>query len=187
MSESSKGIHPERLKSFVRHVCIVAKKHRDREKARSELQGQIKRLKRFSSKKKEMEMDEELKELNRKISFVLEKEAQLLRIGKEESAASKDLMYNVVNNRDKINQMNESIRDIKERLKDYIELKTEREKKINKLEKKIRAKTEKKKDVSLLKNKLKSLEALYNKLKKKGVDISRVESRIEDLKLRLMV
>ena len=57
--EGSSEIHPRRLKSFVRHLCVVAKKHKDREEARAELQKQVSGLKRFSSKKKEMDQDHE--------------------------------------------------------------------------------------------------------------------------------
>ena len=183
MNETSK-IHPKKLKSLVRHVCVIAKKHKDREKARVELKNQIKKIKRFSSKKKEM--DEELKELDRKISLVLEKEMQLLGIEQGESFGAKELMKDVTENKDRIRQINESIIQIKERLEDYIKVKTERERKIDKLENKIKAKFEEKKNISLLRNKLKKLEGLYNKLKNRGIDVSRVESKIEDLRLRLM-
>jgi len=182
-SQSSDKINPERLKSFVRNVCVIAKKHKDREKARVDLQKQMQRLKRFSYKKKEM--DEELKELNRKISLVLEKEMQLLGIEQGESAASKELMRNVAENKEKIRQMNDSINELKLKLEDYIRFKTEREKKINELEKRIRAKAGEKKNISLLKRKLDDLEVVYNKLKKKGLDVSRVADRIQNLKLQL--
>jgi len=181
--ESSQSISQKRLKGFVRNLCIVAKKHKDREEARAGLQGQIKRLKRFSSKKKEM--DEELRELDRKVSLVLEKEKGLSGVNKGESAASKRLMKNVIENKDRIKQMNDSISDIKQRMEEYINFKTARNKKIQELEKKIRTKSGAKSDVSSLRKKLKSLESLYDKLKQKGVDVSRVSSKIEDLKLRL--
>lgn len=183
--ESSQKINPRRLKSFVRHICVIAKKHKEREEARAELQNQLKRLKRFSSKK--MGMDDELKELDRKISLVLEKEMELLGIRQGESGVSKELMNRVLDNRERIRSINYSINEIRERLEDYIRMKTERERRINELEEKIRAKVGKKKNVSLLRNKLKKLETMYNKLKKKGIDVSRVESRINSLKLRLMV
>lgn len=182
-AESSQGIHPERFKSFVRHVCVVAKRHRDREEARAELQNQIKRLKRFSSKKREM--DEELRELDRKISLVLEKEIQLLGIGKEESAASKELMQDVAENRERARQISNSINEIRSKLDSYINMKMGREKRIAELECKIRARAAKKKDIPLLRDRLRRLEGLYHKLKQKGVDASRIESRIEGLKLRL--
>jgi len=183
MDESSQGIDPRRLKGFVRHVCVIAKKQKDRDKAHVEMQKQMQRLKRFSSKKKEM--DEELRELNRKVSLVLEKEAQLLGIEKGESTASNELMKGVSENKQKIDYMNDSINSLKESIDNYIKSKMEREKKIDALEKKIRAKSKKKEGVSLLKRKLKSLETMYDNLKKKGVDVSKVEGRIQDLKLRL--
>ena len=182
MEETSK-LDTNRLKSFVRHTCIIAKKHKDREEARSEMYKQMQRLKKFSSKKKEM--DQELKELDRKISLVLEKEAQLLGTTQQETTASKALMQQSMENKAKINQIYNSINELNERLRNYVQIKTERERKINDLEKKIRSKTKAKKDISSLKNKLKQLEAHYNKLKNKGLDLSRVEEKIKTLKARL--
>ena len=141
------------------------------------------RLKRFTTKKKEM--DEELKELGKKVSLVLEKEMQLLGVKNKEDVFSKELMDEVMENREKIKQINTSISEIKESLRNYVERKTERERKIEELEQKIRGKAQSKKDISLLKNKLKNLEALQNKLKSKGVDVSSISGRIENLKLRL--
>lgn len=182
---SSGRINPERLKSFVRNVCIVAKKHKEREEARAELEEQLRRLKRFSSKKKEM--DEELKELNRKISLVLEKEVRLLGIERGEGAVSRELMRNVAANGYKMGLINNSIKDIKAKLDKYIQMKTERERRVKELEKRIKSKITESDDVSLLRNRLMDLVALYNRLRKQGVDVSRVESRIGDLRLRLMV
>ncbi len=184
MEEISK-LDPNSLKSFVRHVCVIAKKHKDREIARSDMYKQMQKLKKFSSKKKEM--DEELKELNSKISLVLEKEAQLLGTKQGESAASKELIEKTMENKAKIEQIYNLINEVNERVRNYTEIKTERERKIKELEKKIRTKSKSNKQISLLKNKLKALEATYNKLKNKGLDVSRVAEKIEALKLRLSV
>jgi len=181
--ETSQKMDPNRLKSFVRHVCIISKKHKDREQARVDLQRQMQRLKRFSSKKKEM--DEELKELNKKVSLVLEKERQLLGIEKGESEASKQMMRMAMENKEAVRKLNNSIDELKGRLRNYVEMKTKRTRRINELERKIKGKVRKRKDVSLLKAKLKKLEDMYNRLKKKGVDVSRIEGKITDLKLRL--
>ncbi len=181
-SESSKGIDPKRLKGFVRHVCVIAKKHKDSEKAHVEMQKQMQRLKKFTTKKKEM--DEELKELDNKISLVLEKESRLIGLRKGEAGFSNELMKEVSENKQMICRMNDSIDSLKENMDTYIKFKMEREKKIDALEKKIRAKS-KRKDVSGLKTKLKSLESMYEDLKKKGVDVSKVRGRIQDLKLKL--
>lgn len=180
--ESSKRIHPRKLKAFVRHICVMAKRHKDREDARSELQIQLKSLKRFSSKKKEM--DQELRELDRKISLVLDSERKLLGTQEKESAASRDLMNKVVENKKKIDQINNSLNDIKERLIDYKKIKSKREKIISDLDKKIKSKVGKKSDAAL-KTKLDKLEAMYSNLKKKGVNVNRVKHKIDYLKLRL--
>lgn len=182
-SKDAKRIDPNRLKRFVKHMCILAKKHKDREQARIDLNRQMERLKRFSSKKKDM--DEELKELNRKISLVLEKESELVGIKRVENSASKQIMSLAVENKYRIGQINESINEIKSRLKGYIEARTSRERKILALENKIKNKVKTKKGVLLLKNKLRKLEQLYGRLKKKGGDANRIENRIKGLKLKL--
>jgi len=185
MEESSEKIHPRKLKSFVRHVCVVAKRHKEREVARAELEEHIKKLRRFSSKKREM--DEQLTELHRKVNLVLDKEAKLLGMERGESAASKELMKNVSANKDKIGHINDSIDGLKDKLDDYVQVKTKRERMIMELEKRISSKVGKKKDISSLRKKLKTLEVSYKKLKMGGVDVSRIEAKIDGLKLRLMI
>ncbi len=139
MEESSqiKIINPKGLKRFVRHLCVIAHKYNNREKARADLQEQLQKLKRFSSKKKEM--DEELKELNAKLSLVLEKELQLVGIKQDESIRSKELLTAINENKNKIDQIKESVNEIKERIRNYIEAKSEREIKIDRLEQKIKS------------------------------------------------
>ena len=53
--EISQQISTKRLKGFVRHACIIAKKYKDREDARADLDDQIERMRRFSLRKKEMD------------------------------------------------------------------------------------------------------------------------------------
>ena len=117
--------------------------------------------------------------------MVLEKEAQLIGNTQRETTASKALMEKSMENKAKIDQVYNAINELNQRVRSYTEAKTQREREINELERKIRAQAKTKKDTSLLKNKLKTLEATYNKLKNKGLDISRVEEKIEALKLRL--
>ena len=117
--------------------------------------------------------------------MVLEKEMELLGVRQSESSASKELMRMAEENREKIKQLNSTIGGLKEMIKSYAEMKMERERRIDELEMKIRAKAHKKKDVSLLKNKLKQLEGMYNKLKKKGVDVSSIANKIGSLKARM--
>ena len=130
-------------------------------------------------------MDEELIELNKKISMVLEKESELVGIKKIESSASKQIMNLAIENKYRIGQINDSIDEIKSRLQGYIEARTARERKIYALENKIRGKFKTKKEVVLLKNKLKKLEQLYAGLKKKGGDVNSIESRIKGLRMKL--
>jgi chromosome segregation ATPase len=183
MTDNSDGIHPRRLKSFVRHLCLISKKHKDRENALLDLRKQIAKIKKVSSKK---DITGEMNELDSRIALVLEKERQLLGVKQEEHASSRILRSNVRDNEEKIIQINNSLADIRKKLYGYIEAKTKREKRIDELEKRIRAKANKKENVTLLKSKLKKLESMYDKLNSKGVDVSKVSTKIEDLKLRLM-
>ena len=183
MNDNSEGIHPRRLKSFVRHLCVISKKHKDRENDLVNLKKQIDKIKKTSSKK---DMNNEMEKLDAQISLVLEKERVLSGVKHGEHASSKTLMSNVEKNKEKIDQINGSLVDIRKKLHGYMQVKTERERKIDELEKRIRAKANKKENVTLLKSKLKKLESIYDKLNKEGVDVSRVSSKIEDLKLRLM-
>ena len=185
MESTESSIAPRRLKRFVRHLSVITKRHQDREKARVEMREQMERLKKFSTKKKEM--DEELRELDSKVSEVLEREKDLLSMEKAGSSSSGDLMRKTIENRQMINEMKDSLSQIKDRLETYIDVKTERQRKINHLEKKIRSKVKVKNDLSSFKKRLASLEELYERLKREGEDVSRVEDRIKDLKLRLSV
>jgi len=185
MESTESSIAPKRMKSFVRHLCVIAKQHQDKEKARVEMKQQMEKLKRFTSKKKEM--DEELQELDRKVSEVLEKEKSVLGLQRAGSSSSDHLMKKTMENREMINDMRNSLSQIKDKMDSYIEAKTRRQRKINALEQKIRSKVNAKKKTSLLRDRLGELETLYNKLKRSGADVSRVEDRIEDLKLRLIV
>ena len=176
-------ISSRRLKSFVRNLCLITKRHQDREKARIELKKKIMELKRFTSKKKEM--DQVLKELDDKISLVLEKERQLLGISQQGSGESRALTRNVLENQEKIKRLNYSIDALKQRIDDYIDIRTARDRRVKELESKIKQKVKVKEDFALLKGRLNRLENMYSKLKRQGANVTMVEDRINDLRLRL--
>ncbi|MEA2038021.1 MAG: hypothetical protein U9O94_11035 [Nanoarchaeota archaeon] len=182
MEQNSQHLNPGRLKNFVKHVCVIAKKHKDREFARTDMYKQIQKIKKFSSKKKEM--DQELKELNNKINLVLEKEAELLGYKQQNTTLSKELVQKVSENQSKIEQIFNSINNLNGRVKNYVDTKSEREKRIDELEKKIKHQA-KRKAVSPLRNKLETLEGKYIELKAKGLDVSKIEEKIKELKVRL--
>jgi predicted nucleic acid-binding Zn-ribbon protein len=176
--DSSQKIDKRRLKSFVRHLCFIAKKHKDKEEAKGELEKQIKKIKQFTSKKKGI--DKELKELNRKIALVLEKEMQLLG-----SSATKTLKSNVTHNNEEIKKMSDSMNSLKLKMENYMDFKTKRDRKIINLEKKIRDKADSKKSYDALKNQIKKTETQYRLLAKKGIQAHKIEQKINDLRIRL--
>jgi DNA repair exonuclease SbcCD ATPase subunit len=176
-------LHSARLKSFVRNMAIIARKHKEREEARAELEAQIERVKRFAAKKKDIDL--ELKDLDKKVSKVLEKEAKLLGVQRGERYAAREIIDNVTDNREKIKRINDTMALIHKKLDSYVKYKTARQARIDELETRIKEKFYKKKNVAMLRNKLKRAEIQLKRLKKKGADVSRLGQKIENLKARL--
>ena len=73
-------VHPSELKHFFRHVCIVGKRHGEKDKAREELNNQVKKIKKISlsGNAKQGSIEKEVEQLNSKIDAVLQKESRLL-------------------------------------------------------------------------------------------------------------
>jgi chromosome segregation ATPase len=82
----SVSINPGSLKRFTKHLCIIAKKHHEREAAHEELNDQLSKIKRISTNKRltKTALKSELNDLENKISLVLKKEAELYQSGKIE-------------------------------------------------------------------------------------------------------
>lgn len=189
-------ISPHTFKNFIRHLCIVTKKHEDRELAKQRLKQQLQRVKQVSLLgKKRWIIEEELKRLESKVADVLTKELEILSIGREDSRRIKDLKDRIQGlefqldearsykglelrgSNEKIEQLNNALLDMKGKLDSLI--KTKRRK---------RKKTTKQK-TSKLKLKIKGLEKKYLQLKKEGkfseAQLDRLEQRIDLLKSRV--
>ena len=155
---SSEHIDPAALKEFVRHVCIVIKKHHEREEARTGLERQIKKIKTISLAKnpKRWLIEKELKALNNKISLALEKESKLLGMGEKDSAVILELKNKIqqlerelmekeksetealAKNKEKIEEMDYTLKALKGKIEEIAVVKVEREKRIKELERRIK-------------------------------------------------
>jgi hypothetical protein len=78
------SINPVFLKRFTKHLCILAKKHHDRESAHQDLEEQLEKLKRISGSLSKSALKNEIKDLEKKINLVIRKEADLYQVGKIE-------------------------------------------------------------------------------------------------------
>ncbi|MBI2140461.1 hypothetical protein HYU14_06045 [Candidatus Woesearchaeota archaeon] len=75
MVESISEIDPERFKNFVRHICVVAKRHEDREESRMNLSRQVLAIR--SAHHAQGNMDREIEKLYHRIDDVLRNESRL--------------------------------------------------------------------------------------------------------------
>ena len=205
---SSEHIDPAALKEFVRHVCIVIKKHHEREEARTGLERQIKKVKTISLAKnpKRWLIEKELKVLNNKISLALEKESKLLGMGEKDSAVILELKNKIqqlereliekerseteglTKNKEKIEEMDYTLKALKSKIEEIAVVKVEREKRIKELERRIKgAPPTATQKTLLLRGQIKALEEKYNKMRSRysREDLKRVEGKIGFLKERL--
>lgn len=188
-------LSPTTFKSLVRHLCIVTKKHEDRELAKQRLKQQLQKVKQVSLLgKKRWVIEEELKRLENKIADVLTKELEILRLGREDSTTIRGLKDRIVrlefqldearsykglelSSNEKIEQLNNALSEMKEKLDSLVKTKQGRKRERKKVK------------TSKLKSKIKELEKKYLQLKKEGkfseAQLSRLEQRINLLKSRV--
>ncbi len=86
--ETSSDISAEGMKRFVKHLCLISKKYEQREKARGNLDNQIKKIKNITlqtQQPKKWLIEREINELERKMNIALENERKLLVRGAEDS------------------------------------------------------------------------------------------------------
>jgi hypothetical protein len=77
--EQKPELNPERLKKFVKHLCIVAKHYRERQDAKLELGRHIEKIRKSAGK-------ENISILSEKIDSLLEKQAKLAELGLRKKA-----------------------------------------------------------------------------------------------------
>ncbi len=204
-SEEVENLSERSLKNFMKHVLTVTKKEEDRAKARDALAKHLQKIKKEAktTKKSKDTLNKHLVELENKVQDLLEKEAKLLRGQEYENKTIQELRKkiedleeqliqkdaenrNLLNiNRENIQTMQISINALRAKLKEYIEERTERERKMLELENKINLKVRYKEPAALkkleqkyidLKNKEKSDEETLNKLRER-INLLREKAR----------
>ena len=78
-AEAVSDISSEGMRRFVRHLCVLSKRHEQRERARQGLDMQLRKVKEITltQKPRKRLIEQELRELERKISIAIENERRL--------------------------------------------------------------------------------------------------------------
>ncbi len=141
---------------FVKHLCLLSKKHDQREKSRDDLDRQLSRVKQITLTKtpRKWVIERELRELQRKISLALDNERKLVGMREADSSLVRQLKNeifkleyglkisdevkkeDVEKNREIISDLGNSIADLREKINSL----GAREERIKKLEKKVKRK-----------------------------------------------
>ncbi len=177
-------LDPDRFKRFVRHICFVAKKHRDRHDAHKNLERQLGRIKQLARVKN---IDEEIGKLQGNINEVLEKETRLFGIQQSQQAVSTELLNKVQESQDKVKAMQGAIEGMHGKLDRFLKERNERQERIQEIEERIKgaSSAEMHREDPLTK-KLSQLDRRCSFLKAKqapGVDV--LEKRICQLREKL--
>lgn len=152
-------VHSERLKSFFKHVCIVAQTYQERQVANDNLQKQIIRIKKISTGAHKGSFEHEVKKLESKIAKVVDKEAKLMKVDRKQNSIVKQLNARLKSvedelhdtkkskdtqsrsNRAKMETLKNSILGLKSQVDRLVEIKKEKDRREMELDKRIRAVT----------------------------------------------
>ena len=184
--EDISQLDPERFKRFVRHICFVAKKHKDRQDAHENLDNHLGRIKRLAKAKN---IDSEIEKLQNHIRDVLDKEAKLAGVQQSQQAVSKELWDKVQESQEKVKSVQCAIEGMHGKLDKFLKERNERQERIQEIEEKIKsASSAGNSQEDPLAKKLSQLERRYSFLKAMqapGVDV--LEKRIAQLRGKLAV
>ncbi len=166
-------IDAEKTRLLLRHLGKAAKSVNEKDTAKQKLQEQVSKLKKLSKAKG---YRKEMKELEKRLSDVVEKEEELIRHQKTKNVSNK--------------RMREKIEELEKRLTHYLEKRKIREKRIAVLEEKIRKRfMVEQNQIEIIEEQLKGLESLYKNIsgQKKHTknELAAVKNKIEKLKKRL--
>jgi len=152
METSLQDIEPKEIKDFFKHICFVINEYKERENARGELNGQIRKIREAPKK---WIFEREVKGLHEKVDKVLSTEKKLSgsrdyaklisnlndKIGFLEGQLAKvreERDEALFENRARISEIHDSVSHIKSRMYKFIKAKEERDKRLKELEKKIK-------------------------------------------------
>lgn len=191
----------EKLKSFFRHICIVVKRYNEREAAGISLKKQISKIKKFSKRHNKGKIEKEINRLEQRIHEALDKESKISMLGKKETSTVRELRaklkllekelaatkksrdIQLLENRSKIEKLNRQLTGLKSEVRSLIDLKSARHRRMEELEKKIRAAS--RPANASLKLKIERLESrskeLMNKTGNKE-ELARIQERLDAIK-----
>lgn len=152
--EAASEISPEGMKSFVKHLCLISKKHEQREKSRQHLDTQFKKVKQvtLTQKPRKWLIEKELKELEKKMTIAIDNERKLIGMREADSNLIRQLKDELFSleyqlkeseelrkteeekNRALISDLTNSVADLREKINNLVE----REERIKELEKKVK-------------------------------------------------
>ncbi len=152
MESSLQNANLKGITNFFKQVCIVINDHEERTGARKEMYSQIKKVK---TAPKKWILDKEANKIHKTVDNVLDTERRLFKYGDDPRLVGKlndkidfleERLSNVkierdkavFENREKIREIQSSIRHTKEKISLFIKAKEKRDKKLKELEKRIR-------------------------------------------------
>jgi len=113
---------------------------------------------------------------------------EILKLRKKDSHLYDDLIDEIEKNKNRMEQLNSSLRDLKQDIKKFTQSKLSREERINRLEKKIKI-GRNRKGLDGLSRQLDFLESKYNELKNNpnigSLQLTRLKTKIDSLKIKL--
>ncbi len=166
-------VDPEKTRILLSHLMRAMRSVEGKREAKKKLDEQIEKLKKSTRAKTARK---EIKELEKRLAEVLEKEEEIIRHQKTREISSMNIR--------------ERIHELEGKLSRYIELKRKRDKRVVELESKIKKKfSVEKRQVDILEEQLVHLEGLFGKIssdkKYTKSQISNVKKKIGSLKKRL--
>lgn len=170
---SPADVDTEKTRLILSHLGRAAEKLKEKDIAKQELKDQIKKLKRTIKSKV---YRKEMRELEKKLGNVLEKEEKILRHQKTREAFKR--------------RINEKIDALEKKLTRYIETKKGRDRKIAGLEENIKRRFAiEEKEIEILEEQILNLEKLFKKISGEKAyskaTLGKVRKKIESLKKRL--
>jgi len=179
----------ERLRRFVRSVVKVSRRKQEQEKARHALGKQMEKIKTLSEKKgvKKASVSRALKELEKKIAEVIEKEKQSIALQEKDLSKTKDIALELKGMEDKFSSFTTKDIQIIAALKEKIEqLESQRENQVDKAVEELKSKIRELE--SATSNRDKRIIELEHKIKQKVSDnfleLIKIEKQLEDMEIK---
>jgi len=173
------SINSAGLKHYMRHICSVTKKSIKEEEPRKKAVEEVNSY--FGND----EIKDQLAELKRKVSTILDNEFDAMDYKKREEESSIKLREQLDENKQSLAELRLTVEEIKKEVETILDLKYTREKRIKVLENKIESHHKKTKPLS---KKLNELEQKYKKLKSNkqasGELLNKLKEKIDSLKLK---